>query len=268
VVWAVRHDGFARDKALTRATRRMCALLSRFIPERIVFNSEAALRSHARAGYAANKLLVIPNGFDVARFRPDSDARAAVRHELGLGADTPVVGLVARFHPDKDHATFATAARAVLRDRPDVRFVLCGAGVTPSNAALAALFAKDGVKDAMHLLGERPDVERVLAAVDVACLSSRTESFPNVLGEAMACGVPCVATDCGDVRNLLDGVGSVVPTGAPGVLAASIVATLGLGRDARAALGAAARRRVIDSYGIKSIAARFREVQDGAARAR
>jgi len=266
VVWGVRHDNSRRDKALTRLTRRLCAALSEWVPDSVVFNSESARRSHARAGYAARKLMIIPNGFDLSRFRPDPEARAALRRELGIPEDAPVLGHVARYHPDKDHATFIAAAALVRRRCRSARFVLCGEGIEWGNHELAALVDREGLRPSVHLLGNRPDVERVLAAIDVACLSSRTESFPNVLGEAMACGVACVSTDCGDVRSLLGGTGSVVPVGDPLAFAEAVLDRLAPQRAAREATGAAARRRIAENYSLEAVVRRFQEVQDGVMR--
>jgi glycosyltransferase involved in cell wall biosynthesis len=262
VIWGVRHDRLSeRDKALTRLTRRACALLSRWIPEKVVFNSEAARRTHAAVGYATSKLVVVPNGFDLSRFRPDAEARRAVRIELGIPQDAPAVGMVARYHPHKDHATFTAMAASVRQRCPSASFVLCGDGVDWSNGELAERAARAGLQPAIHLLGRRDDVERILAAVDVACLSSRTESFPNAIAEAMACGVPCVATDCGDVREIVGEAGRVVPVGDPAALAAAVLEVLRIEPEAREAMGAAARSRVARSYSIQAVALALREIQ-------
>ena len=264
VLWGVRHDACPGDKPLTRLTRRACALLSPWLPRQVIFNSESARRSHAAAGYASRKLVVIPNGFDTARFRPDPAARAEVRRELDLPEYAPVVGLVARHHPDKDHATFLAAAAEVRARLPEARFVLCGEGVGWDVPALAAAVDAGGLRPATRLLGARTDVERIFAALDLCALSSRTESFPNVLGEAMACGVPCVATDCGDVRAILGESGAVVPVADAAALAQAIADQLSLPAEARAEAGVAARRRVEAEFGLTAVAARFEAVQDAA----
>jgi glycosyltransferase involved in cell wall biosynthesis len=262
VVWGVRHDRLlGRDSRLTRLTRRVCALLSRFVPARIVCNSAAALRTHAAAGYARDKLLVVPNGFELSRFRPDAEARGAIRRALGVPEDAPLVGLVARYHPHKDHATFLAAASMIREQLPGVRFVLCGDGVDWDNRGLVGAIDAADLRANVHLLGSRSDVERIMAALDVACLTSRTESFPNVLGEAMACGVPCVSTDCGDVRELLGDLGRVVPAGDARAVAGATLEILRLDRAGRRALGAAGRARVEAHFGIDAVARRFREIQ-------
>lgn len=262
VVWGVRHGDLGhRDKAHTRWTRRLCASLSRSVPSKIVCNSEASIRIHVGAGYAPEKFVHIPNGFDLSRFRPDPDARAALRRQLGIAAETPVAGLVARHHPHKDHATFFAAAASIRARSEATRFVLCGEGLHWQNGEITRLI-DESLRPAVHLLGRRDDVERIYPALDVACLSSATESFPNVLGEAMACGVPCVSTDCGDVRELISDTGRVVPTRDPEALAAAALEVLTLEPSRRDALGVAARARVTEHYDIRTVAHRFSELQD------
>jgi glycosyltransferase involved in cell wall biosynthesis len=267
VVWGVRHGPSARgDKLLTRLARQACAWTSRWIPAAVVCNSNQSRRVHAACGYAANKLVVVPNGFDVTRFRPDPAARASVRTELGVARDAALVGLVARYHPHKDHATFLAAAARIRAEREDVCFVLCGEGVDGSNAELAAILDRLDLREAARLLGRRDDIERILASLDVACVSSTTESFPNVVGEAMACGVPCVSTDCGDVAEIVGDTGVIVPVGDPGAFAAAVVSLLRLDPAERAALGAAARSRVAEEFALPVVARKFAAIQHEAAR--
>jgi glycosyltransferase involved in cell wall biosynthesis len=262
VVWGVRQGKLGPgDKWLTRFTRRVCASLSWWMPRAIVCNSSASVEIHVQAGYSREKFVFIPNGFDLSRFQPSPALRAALRRELGIPAEARLVGLVARYHPHKDHATFLRAAARVRERCPDAQFVLCGQDVSWDNAELAGLVDSLSLRPAVHLLGRRDDVERVDPALDVACLSSATESFPNVLGEAMACAVPCVATDCGEVRELLGDTGRVVPVRDPAALAGALVEILELEPRAREALGAAARERVKATYDIREVARRFAEVQ-------
>jgi glycosyltransferase involved in cell wall biosynthesis len=265
VIWGVRNERLQRhESATTRLTRRLCGPLSWRLPRSVVCNSEAARRSHEQLGYAPHKLVVVPNGFDLERFRPSPDARAALRNELGVAPSTPLVGMVARLDPHKDHATFLAAARRVADAIGDARFVLCGEGTSPGDAALDRLAAASGVGARVHLLGKRRDVERVTAALDVACLTSTSESFPNVIGEAMACGVPCVATDCGDVREIMGGYGRVVPIGDAAAVAAAVLDLLRLDPAARDALVEAARQRVRARYDIAVVARRLEEIQRAA----
>lgn len=252
VAWGVRmsHQAPSDDTLAFRAWLRACALLSRSVPSAIVCNSEAGRAVHVAAGYHAARIIVVDNGFELERYRPDAEARRAVRLALDLPLDAPVIGLVARFHPQKDFPTFVRAA--ALLGRGDARFVLCGPGVTWENAELVGWLRAAGIADRFRLLGERRDVPRVVSALDLASsTTSIGEGFSNTIGEAMACGVPCVATDVGDARRIIGDTGRLVPPSDAGALAAAWDSLLSLAPGERAALGAAARRRVEERFGIE-----------------
>lgn len=268
VVWGIQNTVLEAEWSplLSRATLRACARLSRCLPNQIICCSEAAADAHARAGYAKDKMVVIPNGVDIESFRPDPGAGDRVRGELGLASGTPLVGLVARFAREKDHRTFAHAAGMVLRRAPDAQFVLCGAGVDDDNTELVGWLEVSGAREACHLLGLRDDVADLIPGFDVLVLSSITEAFPNVLGEAMASGVPCVTTDVGDARSIVGDTGRVVPPRSPEALAGGVIELLRLSRDARSDLGITARARVVADFSLGAIVERYLEVYEEIAR--
>jgi glycosyltransferase involved in cell wall biosynthesis len=261
VIWGIRNADLDEDTArwTTRQTLRVCALLSGALPARIVSCSERARDFHVARGYRADKMVVIPNGFDLDDFRPDAAARAAVRRELALAPGAPVVGMVARYHPMKDFETFARAAGLASRDLPGLRFVLCGEGVTPDNVELTGWLGRAGVLERTALLGRREDVRRILVALDLFTLSSASEGFPNALGEAMACGVPCVVTDAGDARWIVGEAGRVVPVRSPEALAAAWRGVLEDEAE-RARAGERARKRVASLFSVSAVAAKFTEL--------
>src|SRR2546427_156792 len=140
--------------------RRTAAIirLGRFFshhPAVIIYNSQSGAREHQAFGYRNRRQVVIPNGFDCQTFRPDVDARRQIRAELGLGSDTILVGLVARYHPMKDHAGFLRAAALIARAHPGVYFVLVGSGVTREQAGVSRVMAELQLQDRTFLLGER-----------------------------------------------------------------------------------------------------------------
>jgi len=260
VAWNIRQSNLdpVHSKRLTIWTAKICARLSRRIPARIVCCSDAAARIHREMGYAADKMVVIPNGFDMESFRPDAGARVSVRTELGIGQNDPVIGLVARFDPQKDHRTFVDAASILGARLLSARFVLCGDGVTWDNQELVRWIDDAGIRDRICLLGRRDDIARLLNGFDVATLSSAYgEGFPNVVGEAMACGVPCVVTDVGDSAWIVGDTGRVVPIRDAKALADSWLALVEAGHQARQALGARARARIVEHFDLEAIAGRY-----------
>jgi glycosyltransferase involved in cell wall biosynthesis len=256
VIWGIQNSTLdpTRSRARTIWVARACAKASTWLPETIVCCSENSRRVHAALGYADHKFRVIPNGIDLAAFRPDAEARAAVRRELGVPDDAPLVGIVARFDPQKDHRTFVEAAGRLRARLPDAHFLLCGRGATPDNRELGAWIDAAGIRGSVHLLGERTDVPRITAALDLLTLSSAFgEAFPNVLGEAMACEVVCVTTDVGDSAYIVGDTGRVVPSRDPGALADAWHSLLAGDRDALRALGRRARQRVRELFTIQRV---------------
>jgi glycosyltransferase involved in cell wall biosynthesis len=256
VVWGLHHSRLdpGLEKRRTIWIARACGWLSHRAASQIICCSQSTLREHLRMDYDARKLEVIPNGFDLRSFAPDPDARGAVRQSLGIAGDAPMIILAARFHPQKDHRNFAAAAARVKQRFPDVRFLLCGDGVDPANTLLAGWLAEAGIAGRTTLLGKRNDVARLMAASDAACLSSVDgEAFPLVIGEAMACGVPCVVTDVGDSAFVVGDTGVVVPPQDPEALAEGLASVLALPEAARLALGARARRRILDHFELSHV---------------
>jgi len=259
VIWGIRHSRIdpQSSKRTTFWIARACALLSRWLPARIVCCSEASRRIHTDLGYAGEMMTVIPNGFDLASFRPDPETRSSVRRELGIPEETPLIGLVGRYNPQKDHYNFICAAACLFTSMPDVHFMLCGEGVTRENPELVKWITAADISARCHLLGRREDIPRLTAAMDIATSSSYSEGFPNVIGEAMACGVPCVVTDAGDSALIVGKTGIVVPPRNPHALADGWGELIKIGPEGRSRLGSAARRRIEELFNLPLIVARY-----------
>ncbi len=260
VFWNIRNGTLepGASRRSTVLTVRACAWLSRRLPDRIVCCAETARDIHIRFGYAAERMCVIPNGFDIEAFRPDPAARLAVRQELGLPATATLVGLFARFHPQKDHRGFVQAAMLLRREHPDVQFVLCGDGIDGDNGELAGWLAAAGLREGVFLLGRRQDLPRLTAALDLAVSASACgEAFSNTLGEAMACGIPCVATRVGDAALIVGDTGRVVEPNRPDRLAAAMGELLAAGPGARADLGRRARQRIEERFSLAAVVRRY-----------
>lgn len=243
-------------RGLTGITVRLLARLSG-VPDAVVINSDAGIAVHQRLGYHPRRWTIIPNGFDLEQFAPDPDAYASVRNELGLPLEAVLVGLIARYDPLKDHATFLRAAGVLTAFHPAAHFLLAGLDVDTANPVLASLVQELGIARQVHMLGERKDVPRLTAALDVATCSSLGEGFPNIVGEAMACAVPVVSTDVGDAANVMGDTGRVTPIANPAALAAAWSDLINMGREARRALGQRARRRVSEHYDLRGVAGQY-----------
>ena len=250
VVWNLRCSDMDFSR-YSRATRWVVAVLARLsaFPVAVAANSQAGRRAHEVLGYRPRRWVYLPNGFDLTEWYPDAADRPAVRAELGLSADDVVLLHVARVDPQKDHQTFAAAAVRVAASCPQVRFVLVGRGTE-------SLAVPPGLAGRWLTLGERRDIPRLMRMADFLVSSSAYgEGFPNVLGEAMASGLPCVATDSGDAADIIGNTGHVVPRGNAAALAKA-VAELIRAPD-RAFLAVAVRERVAARWSLDKTIERY-----------
>lgn len=261
LVWGIRTTDFSLTPPATRLVRWLCARLSARVPHTIVCAAEASRRAHVAAGYDAGRMVVIPNGFELAALQPDAARGRRLRAEWGVADDELLVGSVGRFNRAKDQANFVAAAGRLAARHPRCRFVLVGRGNSDDNAALQQWMAAAGLGGRLRLVGERADVPACLDAMDVFVLPSRSEGFPNVLGEAMAMAKPCVATDVGDAAWLLGEAGRVVPAGDSQALADAVDAVLCLPVGARQALGQRARARLVAEFSMERACERFTSLQ-------
>ncbi len=257
VAWNIRCSYMALEeyRRMTGVTLKACAALSGF-PDAVVTNSHEAKRFHTELGYAPKRFNVIPNGFDTEQFKPDAVARIEVREELSIENNTPIVGHVARFDAMKDHQTFIKAAALAARESNAI-FVLVGRDVDYDNLDLATWMREAGLPpERVRLLGEREDAPRLMAAMDVHVSSSLGESFPNVVGETMACGVPNVVTDVGDSARLVGETGMVVQPGDFAALGKKITTLLTNNADQ----GATAREKIIMQFSLSAVTDRYEKL--------
>ncbi|MFW5735485.1 MAG: glycosyltransferase [Oceanidesulfovibrio sp.] len=223
----------------------------------IVYNSRVSRQHHEAFGFSSACGRVIPNGFATDAFIPSPETRQAIRLQLRVPADALVVGHVARLHPMKDHPGFVRAAVHVAEKHPATHFLMLGRNVREDAPELAGI-VPDPLRHRFHMLGERNDVHELMQAMDVSCLSSAWgEGFPNVLGEAMSLGVPCVATDVGDSADIVGETGRIVPPRDEQALACGIMELLELPAKTRRDLGRQARERVEARYALPRIVAEY-----------
>ena len=264
IIWGIRTtDVAAGGSRLTLLVRRACAALSHRMPTTIVCAAEASRLAHAKIGYARSRMVVVPNGFDFSLLKASHSERQVLRAQCSVEAGELVVGCLGRFHKAKDQENFVLAAKLVAASYPMVRFMMVGRGLDAGNADLAQWIAATGFAHRFVLLNERSDVAACLAAMDVFCLSSRTEGFPNVVAEAMAMGLPCVVTDVGDAALLLLGTGVVVPKESPAELARGISSLLAMTPEQRQSLGQRAGAHVRLEYSIDKTRERFEAIYRG-----
>lgn len=237
----------------------------------VIVNSMAAARQAIAAGLPAARVVVIPNGIDCVQFRPDPVGRAEVRRRWGIADAEVVVGMVARLDPVKNHANFIRAAATVGARRPRVRFV-CVTDTTGSPGyrdGLTRLAAELGLSGRLAWADEGKVTRAVYSALDVAVLSSDTgESFPNVIGEAMACDRACAVTDSGDAAAIVGDTGAVAPPRDPAALALGIAALVDRVVGSSGSASPGARARIEDTFSLALLTTRTEEALEGVLRGR
>ena len=249
VVWGVRASNMdvSRYDWLARMSLRLSAFLSKF-PDAIIANSHAGKEFHRGIGYSTNRMMVIPNGICTDRFKPDYSAGLKVRDEWGIDEETITIGLIGRLDPMKDHATFLRAVKIFNQEGCSVRFVCIGDGKGPCKSEIHSLCRTLGLNGSLIWAGEMEDMPSVYNAIDIVTSSSLSEGFPNVIGEAMACGVHCVVTDVGDSAIIVGETGVIVNPEDPQALADGWTSMLKRLNDKSYLIKKMARARIVSHY--------------------
>lgn len=254
VFWGIHHTTLhaGQSRRSTIWVARLCARISSRLPSAIICCAQKALEAHRELGYAAEKLRVIPNGYDLVRFCVDEDARVRLRTEWNTGSRW-LIGMVGRFDPLKDHKNLLDALAIVKYRGVDFCCVLAGRGLDQNNAQLMAWLTELDLAGEVKLLGQRMDIPDVMNALDVHVLSSSSEAFPNVVAEAMACGTPVVTTNVGDAALIVGETGWVVPARNPGMLADALLQAYAAMHDEAAwqVRCTAVRQRVEDHFSLE-----------------
>ena len=249
IVWGIRsaYMDYSRYDWLFRICYALECRLARFA-DLTIANSHAGLQSHVADGFPKDKTMVIPNGIDTARFSPNPEARERTRAQWGMAGDEALIGIVGRLDPMKDHETFLQAAVLLLQERKQVRFVCVGDGPSEYRTALHNRAHALGLTNHLLWVGAQSQMADVYNALDLLVNSSYGEGFSNVLGEAMACGVPCVATNVGDSGLVIGDVGQLVPPKDPAALKTAMQKVLGSKPHA-----AEIRRRIVKHFSLDNL---------------
>jgi len=254
IVWGIRRTSSDLSKFDWRSMvgHRLEVWFSRFA-DLVIFNSRSGARNYQSMGMLGKRMQVIPNGYDISRFLPDSGRGLAQRRAWGIPEDAPLIGIAGRLVPVKDHPTFLRMAARLLEAWPSAWFVCVGEGDPAYLHFLQAMTQSLGLGDRVRWVGGCRDMTAAYNAMSVHVLSSSDEGFPNVLGEAMACGIPCVATPAGDAPVLLGETGSVCPFRDDEALAEAVSRLLAEGPEVRAARVAACRARITGHYSLGAL---------------
>ena len=267
IVWSLHgtrdptHRGFSFR---VRLSAGVSPWVSRAVADAVVCTSEAARVEAVSAGYDRHQLVFVPNAVPLRAV--DGEGGRAVRAELGIAEDAPLVIHIGRYDPQKDHATFLEAFRHLAARLEDVHAVMCGRGVTWDQPQLEAAARASGASERIHLLGPRDDVTRLQAAADVLVSSSAFgESAPLAVLEAMAQRTPVVTTDVGDCAEIVGDTGLVAAPRDPPGIAEAVVELLREAPEQRRRRGDHARHRVVTRYDFDRLLDDYASLYDGRA---
>ncbi|WP_445636742.1 Group 1 glycosyl transferase [Nostoc sp. DSM 114161] len=253
IVWGLRNSNSDSNfyDWLGRLIFRLECILANFA-DLIVVNSYAGKTYYLNHGFPAKKMMVISNGIDIELFQPDLEARKKVRSHWGIPHTTILIGLVGRLDLRKDHPTFLKAAALLCKDSQNVHFVCIGGGSENYARELDRLAYQLGISEKVIWEKARADMRAIYNALDIVVSSSYTEGFPNVIGEAMACGVPCVVTDVGDSALIVGNPDVVVPPKNPEALKTAmekLIERLSINGCDRTEI----RQRIIDHFSVAEL---------------
>lgn len=267
IVWHIRSLPYVRfaDKPARYVTQRLLALCSYLPRIAIVTNSTAARRAHVDLGFSkrSDRWSVVANAIDAKVYAPNPGMRSGLRAEWRVPSHGIVIGAVGRVVPEKAYPEYFTAlgeALAILPEemRARVHIVVVGRGTSREDEGFAELAARSGLShENMHLLGQRDDVPNILAGLDLFVLPSKSESFPNVLAEAMATGLPAIANDVGDCALVLGDRRFIASPVKGETLADKIRNVLKMPLDEREEVGRKNRERATHVYTLPRMIAGF-----------
>jgi glycosyltransferase involved in cell wall biosynthesis len=263
ICWGVHNFALHPNKSKTSTLFivRISAILSRWLPLRIVVCARSAVRSHEALGYARDKMKLIPNGYELSKFYKMPQTGSSIRLSLGIPDFSLLIGTVARYDPQKDHENLFRSISILKARGVAFQCVLAGDGMDQKNTLLVNLIRELDLGGIITLLGPRGDIPELMSALDIHVLSSCSEAFPNVVAEAMACETPCVVTDVGDAAEIVGNTGWVVPPRNAAALADAIELALTMCRQPEwATRCVAARQRIRLNFSVEKMILSYSEL--------
>lgn len=261
VLWNMRRslDDMHTRSTLTRMVVKANALLSSRV-QGLIYQNELCARGHEEHGFSRKNRHLLPNGFDTTRLSFNLEARRLFRAELGISDDDILIGSVGRYDPCKGHVRMIDAVALLMQIDPRIRLALIGPQISRDNGILWSRICELGMENQVYLLGAREDVPTVLSGLDIYIQASENEGFPNAVAEAMLCQVPCVATDTGATREIVEGVGVIPDSIEPNDLATALLRMLAFTEEERERMEVAGRQRIVERYSLESVTNQYAQV--------
>lgn len=264
LVWNIRHSNFNKDntKKSLKILVKILAGLSYFLPKKIIICSKKSIKIHKEFGYDEKKIVYVANGYDLNEFKPNPIQKFNFRKKYNFKNNLPIFGNVARYHPQKDHKNLLEALHFLKRDKFFFKCILVGHRINKKNKILNNLVKKLKLENEIIFLGQQKNINQIMNGIDIHILSSKYgEAFPNVVGEAMASGTPCVVTDVGDSSLIIDKTGWVVQPNNPKKLASSLKLSISyINTNRWLGICKSARKRIYNKFSIKNMIKNYIQV--------
>ncbi|MCB0355795.1 MAG: glycosyltransferase [Bdellovibrionales bacterium] len=259
-VWNIRYSEFPKTDKKSKGLVQLLRFFSKFV-DAIIYNSNSGKRHHEEIGYSTHNSIVIENGFDTELFIPNINRKKEFVLKHDLEANAFIFGMVARFDKLKNQINFINTAYEFLQNTPELErpiyFVFAGKNMLLDNEQIKVVLSSLNKTEHFIFLGEQKQLQHLYPCFDVHCLNSLTEGFPNVIGEAMSCGIPCISTNVGDVQRLLDSCGWLIPPNKKSALLAALTRAYFTPQAERNKLGQLSRKHILDEYSIKKIVNKY-----------
>ena len=212
IIWNIRHSDteFKIENAKKHLLIRLCSIISNFKKINIIYNSSCALKSHKKIGFRSNNFQIINNSFDSIKFK-NSKSKNKFLRKYNINKDKLIISMYGRYHPIKNHEILLQSIAKISRSIPNIHLFLAGRGISNKNVKLTRAIESFSLQNMTTLAGylEDQDLIDAYSSSDITVLTSKSESFPNVIGESMACMTPCVSFNVGDCKYLIGNTGWV-----------------------------------------------------------
>ncbi|MCB9026626.1 MAG: glycosyltransferase [Bdellovibrionaceae bacterium] len=256
VIWNIRYSEFPKSNFRNILIVRVLKIISHLV-DGIIYNSYAGKKVHEDMGYNPKNSKVIYNGFNLDLFTSNVNTQIQFKKDHQLPENSFLFGMVGRFDKLKNQIQFINYAKEFLssikEENRNIYFVFIGKNMDKTNKVIQNLLIDFEFENRFILLGEQKNLQKFYPCFDVHCLYSTTEGFPNVIGESMACEVPCIASDVGDVKRIIGDTGWVVPINDKNQLFFAFNQAYEANLETRKELGQQARQKIIDNYSLRNV---------------
>ena len=261
IINSIRHDNPNAGSVKTKISAKAGAYISKLTPSLTVFCSEGSKEKHKNVGYKYSNTFVIPNGFIIKEIDKEK-AQNDLKQRLNIPENKKIAITAARFCKEKDYPTLLKAIKLTLEKNNKIAFVLCGKDVDNSNKELMHLVKELRIDNNLYLLGHQSNIEKLMSGADFLISSSNSESFPNVIAEAMSLGVPCIAANTGETANIIGDIGLIIEPSNPENLSKAILKFLDYDKSDLALLGAKAKERIKNNYSLEHSISAYKELYE------